>query len=298
MSSTVETFSTIFLGIFVEALPFLLIGVLASALMQVFVSDAWLTRLLPRQVVPAAVVGGLLGLIFPVCDCGAIPVSRRLLIKGASLPTALAFMMAGPVINPVVLVSTWVAFGAAPAVVLGRFALVLGVAVAAALVFSRHSEPATLLVPRATPDHGSDDHPPPAGGDRLEALLRHTTAEFFEMGRYLVLGALLGAFLQTILPRSVLLAVGHDPALSVIAAMSLAALLSVCSTVDAFVALSLTTTFSTGAILAFLAFGPIVDLKSVLMYTTTLRRSALVLLVVVTAQLVFLVGATLNLNFG
>ncbi len=100
MNDLIGTFTTIFLGIFVEAIPFLLIGVLASSMIQAFVSDALLARLLPRAAAPAAVVGGLMGLVFPVCDCGAIPVSRRLLSKGAPLPTAIAFMLAGPVINP------------------------------------------------------------------------------------------------------------------------------------------------------------------------------------------------------
>jgi uncharacterized membrane protein YraQ (UPF0718 family) len=116
------------------------------------------------------------------------------------------------------------------------------------------------------------------------------------MVKYLVLGALLAAVLQTVVPRAALLATGQDPALSVLTLMALAVLLSICSTVDAFVALSFAGTFSSGAILGFLAFGPLVDIKSVLMYGLLLRRRAVVLVVLLCAQLVYLVGAFVNLN--
>jgi uncharacterized protein len=297
VSDYAGTFTTIFLGIFVEALPFLLIGVLASALIHAFVSDALLARLLPRKAAPAAVVGALLGLVFPVCDCGAIPVSRRLLSKGAPLPTAIAFMLAGPVINPVVMVSTWVAFSANPRLAVGRFALILFVAVAVALVFSRHAKPAELLASGLFA-HREHDHHGPAGVGKVRQIVHGATDEFFEMGRFLVLGALIGAGIQTLVPREVLLGLGQSPALSVVTLMALAAILSVCSTVDAFVALSLASTFSAGAILAFLAFGPMVDLKSVFMYTTTVRRGATLLLIILCAQLVFVVAAFVNLNVG
>jgi uncharacterized membrane protein YraQ (UPF0718 family) len=131
--------------------------------------------------------------------------------------------------------------------------------------------------------------------DRFAEFVGHAFDEFFEMGRYLVLGAALAAGLQTFVPRTALLAVGNDPVWSVAAMMLLAVLLSVCSTVDAFVALSFVGTFTTGALVAFLVFGPMVDLKSSLMYTTTLRRPAVILLVVLCAQFVFLIGASLNL---
>jgi uncharacterized membrane protein YraQ (UPF0718 family) len=271
--------------------------VLASSLIQAFISDEVFARVLPRRAAPAAVVGSLLGLAFPVCDCGAIPVSRRLLSKGAPLPTAIAFMLAAPVINPVVLVATWVAFGANPRLALGRFALILFVAVAVALVFSRHAKPTELLASGIF-TRVRHDHEQRVGSGKLGQIAHNATDEFFEMGRFLVLGALIGAAIQTLVPREVLLGIGQTPALSVLTLMALAAVLSVCSTVDAFVALSLASTFSTGAILAFLAFGPMVDLKSVFMYTTTVRRGPLLLLIALCGQLIFLVAAFVNLNFG
>jgi uncharacterized membrane protein YraQ (UPF0718 family) len=194
-------------------------------------------------------------------------------------------------------VATWVAFGANPRLALGRFALILFVAIAVALVFSRHDKPTELLASgifaRARHEHSAL-----TGSGRLGQIVHSATDEFFEMGRFLVFGALIGAAIQTFVPREILLGVGQTPALSVLTLMVLAAVLSVCSTVDAFVALSLASTLSTGAILAFLAFGPMVDLKSVFMYTTTVRRGPLLLLIALCAQIVFLVAAFVNLNFG
>lgn len=297
VSSEAQTFCTVFLGIFLEALPFLLLGVLASAVIDVFVSDQLLSRFVPRWAIPAAVCGALLGLLLPVCECGVIPVSRRLLSKGAPVPLAIAFMLAGPVINPIVIASTWTAFGDEPLIALGRFALVLVVAVAVALVFGAAPDPGTVLVPPARPKHFHDPHLAD-GRDAVWSVLRHATVEFFEMARYFVVGGLIATTLQTFVPRAALLGVGQHPALSVLVLMGMAVLLSICSTVDAFVALSFAGTFSSGAILAFLAFGPMVDLKSTLMYTTALRRPAVGLLVLLCGQLIFLIATALNLNLG
>ncbi|HEY3108060.1 MAG TPA: permease, partial [Chloroflexota bacterium] len=272
----VSTVATVFLGIFLEALPFLLLGVFAAATIELFVTDELLARLLPRRPLAAALVGALLGLLFPICECGIVAVSRRLLAKGAPLPLAIALMLAAPVVNPIVIASTWIAFGHMPWLVVGRIVLVFVVAVMVALVFGRHDQPSDLLVGARAPerqhaDH-AHDHAHDHGRGRLRALLDHASDEFFAMVKYLVLGALLAAVLQTVVPRAALLATGQDPALSVLTLMGLAVLLSICSTVDAFVALSFAGTFSAGAILGFLAFGPLVDIKSVLMYGLVLRR--------------------------
>jgi uncharacterized protein len=295
----VSTAATVFLGIFLEALPFLLLGVFAAATIELFVTDEVLARVLPRHPLASALVGASLGLLFPICECGIVAVSRRLLAKGAPLPLAVALMLAAPVVNPIVIASTWMAFGHLPWLVAGRIVLVFAVAVIVALVFGRHQRPSELLVaPVGQPASAGHDHE--HGHDhrhgRLRALLDHANDEFFGMVKYLVLGALLAAVLQTVVPRSALLATGQDPALSVLTLMGLAVLLSICSTVDAFVALSFAGTFSTGAILAFLTFGPLVDVKSVLMYGLLLRRRAVVLLVLLCAQLIYLVGAFVNLN--
>src|ERR1700736_2835118 len=174
----VETFATIFLGLILEALPFLLFGVLASELVKHHVPAALVARMVPRGRLGATALGGVLGAVFPVCECGVVPLSRRLLDKGAPLPLALAFMLAGPVLNPVVVFSTWTAFGGNPGLILGRFGLALVVAVLVALAFSLHPSSASLLASSPAEDHSQSRG--------IATVLRDGTREFLNLGRYLV----------------------------------------------------------------------------------------------------------------
>jgi uncharacterized membrane protein YraQ (UPF0718 family) len=307
LSGRLQGLVTIFLGIFLEALPFLLAGVLASSAIHLFVSAEMVQRLSPRNPLLAALVGSLIGLVFPVCECGSIPTTRRLLAKGTPLPLGIAFVLAAPVVNPIVIISTWVAFGGRLEIVLGRVGLTILVAVVVGLVLGIHPRPSELLHLVPTPEdheHGpecqhdhdhSHNHEQQPGETHIHAVLRHASAEFFEMGRYLVIGALIAACLQTIIPRTALLELGQGPVVSALVLMGLAVALSICSTVDAFVALAFAQSFMSGALLAFLVFGPMIDLKSILMFRTTFRARTVALIVLLTFQLTLLAAVMINL---
>ena len=131
---------------------------------------------------------------------------------------------------------------------------------------------------------------------RLHQAMRIAADEFFEMGLYLVIGSLLAALMQTIVPQSFLLALGSGPFASVVVMQALAFVLSVCSTVDAFISLAFVNTFSTGAVLSFLIFGPMVDIKSLLMFTGVFQRKFVAYLVVLPFLMVMLIGVFINLN--
>ncbi|MGH2543154.1 MAG: permease, partial [Ardenticatenaceae bacterium] len=296
-----STLTTIFLGIFIEAAAFLLLGVLMSAVIQVFVTTEMLERWVPRNRVGATLAGALMGLVFPVCECGSIPAGRRLMHKGAPVPLGVAFLLAAPVINPVVIASTWVAFNGDPWVVGGRVGLTILIAAVVALVFSFHPQPRSFLQAMPVGSEGDSCCAPveghaPGWKERLRAIASHSATEFFEMGQYVVLGAFLAALAQTVVPQDVLLQIGNNPVASVLVMMGLALILSICSTVDAFVALGFASTFNTGAILAFLVFGPMIDIKSVLLFTSTFKRRAVALLVVLATLLSFLTTMWINLN--
>ena len=92
MRERLSIFATVFLGIFIEAVPFLLMGTLSSGLVEIFVSDDWLARLIPRRALPAALAGSFLGLLFPICECGTVPLARRLFHKGLPVPAGIAFL--------------------------------------------------------------------------------------------------------------------------------------------------------------------------------------------------------------
>ena len=293
IGDTLQGVATVFLGIFIEALPFLLAGVAVSALIQSFVSPAFLQRRLPRNPLSAALTGALLGLVFPVCECGAVPTGRQLMRKGATVPLGVSFLIAAPAVNPIVIASTWIAFNGDLRLVVGRSVITIVVATLVGLLVGLHPQPADLLHPDSRSTTDDEDH---AHGGKGRQVLDHALVEFFEMGRYMVVGALLAAMLQILIPQSWLLGFGTNPVASVLVLMALAVLLSICSTVDAFVALSFSGTFSTGALLGFLAFGPIVDLKSLLMFSTTLSKRLIVAIVLIAFQVVFLAALFVNLN--
>ena len=295
-TDTLTSFATVFLGVLFEALPFLLVGVLVSAAVQTWVSSAVVQRLSPRGRLRGALAGALLGAVFPVCECGVVPVARRLLGKGASLPAALGFLLAGPVVNPIVFVATWAALGAELASL--RLLLSLGVAVSVAWLYGLHPAPATITRPAVDEPHDAPSAAPAGVGSRLLGTLVSAGNELLEMSRYLIVGAAAAAALRTLVPGPSLIAAGQGPVLSVGLMMLLAALLSICSVVDAFVALSLSGIVSTGAMLAFLVFGPVVDVKSVLLYGAIFRWRTVVMLVVLLTQLVLLAGVAINLNVG
>jgi uncharacterized membrane protein YraQ (UPF0718 family) len=291
-----STFATIFLGIFIEAVPFLLMGTLLSGLVDVFVSEDWLARLSPRRALPAALVGASLGLIFPICECGTVPLTRRLFRKGLPLPAGIAFLLAAPVLNPIVIFSTAAAFGWGR-MLLWRLGLSLIIAVTVGLVFSVEKEPINILrssafeveLPMLEARQAEKSIP-----EKLRRALVISTDEFFEMGRYLVLGASLAGLLQTFVSQTSLLAIGNGPLLSVIVMLALAVLLSICSTVDAFIALSFAGTFSFGSVLSFLVFGPMVDIKSILMFMQVFRRRTVFYLVLLPFLLSLLAGLAFN----
>jgi uncharacterized membrane protein YraQ (UPF0718 family) len=294
--SKLNLFATIFLGIFIEALPYLLLGTLISGLVEVFLDRDQMARLISKRAVPAAITGALMGLVFPVCECGVIPLTRRLFHKGLPLPAGIAFLLAAPVLNPIVIFGTAAAFGWGP-MLAWRVGLSLVFAVIVGLVFSVEKEPSNVLRGALilAPEHDhSHDKVDLSVGSKIQQALLICADEFFEMGRYLIMGDLLAATLQTFIPQSALLAIGSGPILSVLVMLALAVILSICSTVDAFVALGFVGTFSFGSILSFLTFGPMVDIKSTLMYLQVFRRKSVAYLVLLPFLMSLLAGIAFN----
>jgi hypothetical protein len=299
LTDRLQTFVTIFLSIFIEAVPFLLAGSLVSGFIEVFVDQKLLDRLAPRQPLLAALAGASLGLVFPVCECGVVPVTRRLYKKGLPISMGIAFLLAAPVINPVVFASTYAAFGWGP-ILLGRIGL--SFLIAATVGFLFYLAPAKeVLLPETMEDsrHYHHDHADAAPASRSQQIWEALATggdDFLDMARYLIAGSMLAAAMQTLVPQSALLTLGAGPVASVLVMMILAFILSVCSTVDAFLALAFVNTFTPASILAFLVFGPMVDIKSSLMLLGVFRRRAVVYLILLPLMLTMLITIYLNLN--
>ncbi len=267
----------VFGSLLIEAMPFVAIGALASALIEVFVPASTFAKLasLPRAVqLPAAAMAGI---AFPVCECGSVPVARRLARKGLSPAAAVTFMLAAPIVNPVVIASTFVAYRGRDSLwvmVIGRFTIGMLVAICVGWVIGSRT-PGELLRGASVSDE-PDDHDEP----RARRFFTHLTGDLVFMARFLIVGALIAATIQTFVPSSVVDRVATLPILSLLAMMALAFILSLCSESDAFVAASFTS-FGPSAQLAFLVFGPMVDLKLGALYLGTYSKGFLRTVVIV-----------------
>jgi uncharacterized protein len=282
----------VFVSIVLQSQPFVLLGVFASALVQRYLSTERLARWLPRGRLSVVLLASGFGFVAPVCDCGVIPLARRLGAKGLPLYAATAFILAAPVVNPVVLASTAVAFQGDWTIVGLRMAMSLSVAVTVGLLAATLMPDARpLSVPAAAPTAAS-------GEDRhrgaLVEIVEHAAAEYFDISLFIVLGALFTAVTQTFVPRGDLVALGSSRVGSVVALMPLATLLSICSEADAFVARAFAATFSTGALLAFMTIGQIVDLRNGLLLFRTLPGRLVALIVVVAYGLIFVESLAVN----
>lgn len=259
----VETWATIFVSIAVQALPFLVLGVLVSGAITAFVPPSFFVRALPRNRALAVPVAGTAGLLLPGCECGSVPVANGLLDRGVTPAAAFTFLLSAPAINPIVLVATAVAFPGQPEVVAARFLASLATAIVLGLLWVRFGDERWLArkVRSQTP-----------GASRGAAFVDTARHDFLHAGGFLVVGALLAASLNVLVPRELYDAVAQNPVLAVIALSALAVLLSICSEADAFVAASLTE-FSPTAKLAFMVVGPMVDLKLIALQAGTFGRS-------------------------
>ena len=278
-----QTWATMFVSLTVQALPFLVLGVLVSGAIAAFVPAGSLARVLPRRPSVAVPVASLAGVLIPGCECSSVPVAGRLVARGAPAPAALAFMLAAPALNPVVLVATAVAFPGRPEVVVARFAASFLTAVVVGLGWARFGRAAWTA--RAGTDHrndgddavrcdlpGPDPAPEPATAGRLAIFSATARHDFGHAGGFLVLGAATAATLQVAVPRSLLDGLGGSGVGAVVTLGLLAVLLAVCSEADAFVAASLVQ-FSPTARLAFMVVGPAVDVKLIALQAGTFGRS-------------------------
>jgi uncharacterized membrane protein YraQ (UPF0718 family) len=238
------------------------LGVVVSSALSVFVAPGALAKVVPRQAALAVPVAAVAGAALPGCECSSVPVAGRLVSRGVPQAAALTFLLAAPALNPIVLVSTAVAFPGRPEMVLARFIAAFATAVIVGFVWNARSRSDWL-------HYRGHEH---TGGTRLERFTTTLTHDFVQAGGFLVLGAALVATMQTAIPTRVLDHLGGNEALSVLVLAALAVLLSVCSEADAFVAAGLVQ-FSLSSRLVFLVVGPMVDMKLVALQTGTFGRA-------------------------
>lgn len=320
--------NTIFISIMIEALPFVLIGVFIAGFIQMFISDAFIAKVMPKNRFLAVIVGSMIGILFPSCECGIVPIVRNLIAKGVPLHAGIAFMLTAPIINPVVLFSTYVAFGSTWEVpllrVLGSLVVALVVGSAIAYFYKGEGLKEKFMLYETTAERneniersemtaivgmdavftsgsaqtissvetGHDHHTHATAKlsmkEKIWHTLQHAVDEFFSVGKFLVFGALLAAVMQTYIKTSTLVSIGHGPVLSILLMMVLAFVLSLCSEADAFIGASFRSVFSTQSIVAFLVFGPMLDIKNLMMMLATFKAKFVAFIVIGVTVTVFI----------
>ncbi|MGQ0719417.1 MAG: permease [Pseudonocardiales bacterium] len=250
----VRTGATVFVAVFVQAMPFLVLGVLVSGLIAAFVPPAALQRVLPRRTVAAVPVAGAAGMALPGCECASVPVSRRLMQQGVPPAAALTFMLAAPAVNPVVLVSTAVAFPGEPRMVAARFLGSMGTALVLGWLWARFGR-VEWIAQRALCRPQRD--PARSASAVFTETARH---DLVSSGGFLVLGALTAAALNVVVPPSWIASLAGQLLLGILVMALLAVVLALCSEADAFVAASLSM-LPLLPRLVFLVVGPAVDVK-------------------------------------
>lgn len=267
-----------------------------SALVHVFVSEDRLLKIVPRNPVLSLIPALVVGMMMPVCECGNVAVARRFLAKGVPASTCISFLLAAPILNPVALFATFTAFRLVdPSMVWWRAGLAFVVAAIAGFLIGRWGKGESLMAAGLVNDHHHHDHGQGLMG-KLSAAASQAGSEFLTMMQVLVIGAAIASATQVVIPRADITGIGEGVVLGIVAMMSLAFVLSICSTVDAFFALSYVGFFPLPAILAFLVFGPMISMKSVGMLLTAFRPKVVAALVAVTVELVFLSALLVNLK--
>lgn len=298
LPNKLQDFITISLSIFIEAFPFLVLGSLLASMVNTYVPLHTFEKLLPRRGWLRRGVISMLGFLFPVCECGNVPLSRALMIQGLKPSEAVTFLLSAPVINPVTIWSTWAAFSYDGSIVASRIAATLLIANIIGYVISLKKNEHEFLTDKfqavcnAKPTQKQK-------GDKymISKLSSNFTHEAFTMLRMLAFGALIAGSIQTFIPRDLLVSIGSNVLLSIISMLLLAFVVSICANVDAFFALSFANTFTAGSIVSFLVFGPMIDIKMLVLLKTTFKNQLLVIMTVLALLMSALTGLVVSYAF-
>ncbi len=287
-ASHVQMVKTLFQSIVWEAFPFIVIGVALSALIDSFVGANGLSAFLSDSL-GGRVTAGVLGLFLPVCDCGTIPVARTMRRKGVGESVAFTFALGTPTVNVIALLSTFAAFHQQWSWVLWRAGGAFVIAIAAGFVV-RFGE-GTL-----TEKWEADSHAKPRrhGFAAWRHVADHSAGELFAVGPFFVASALLAAVAQGLWPMSAVTGFTQHSVWSILLLMGLGSVLSLCSEADAFVAASLTTLFSPGAVLAFMLAGQLTDLRNLLLMPQVFSKRTVAVGLMTAFLLVFVCALLLN----
>ena len=283
---------TLAISVVIESLPFVVLGIVLSIIVQVWLPQGILMRYLPRNGIARRFFISLFGIFLPVCECGNVPLARGLVLGGFTVPEALTFLLAAPLINPITIITTHQAFGFDDGILVARIVGGLAIANIIGLIFSMHAKPESLLTPSFRLECARDhhEHATTRTAKSVDIFVREASV----IMPALLLGSLAAGIIQVAVPRDVLVEIGSNPLWSILAMMVLAFVIAVCSSVDAFFILPFASTFMPGSIVTFLVFGPVIDIKMLAILRTTFTTRTLIQLTALVALMSALIGLVVN----
>lgn len=279
----IKNIAIIFLSIFFESLPFLLLGSFISSIIERYVSNDTIVKIIPKNVVFGSIVGVILGFFLPACDCAVIPISKRLIKKKVPINVSIAFMLSSPIINPVVLLSTYYAFYKSNFSIF-VFRIILGILIALivgiimGIIFKNGVVKNKAIDLEDEEDCCCHDEKKGVFND-IVFIMKHTIYDSLDVVKYLMFGAIIASLVQVIVPHNIILFFGNNNILSVIILMLFAYLISLCSTSDSFVGKSLLSSFGNQAILAYLLLGPMIDIKNTIVLLGNFKKKFVLTLI-------------------
>lgn len=290
--SLIEKVVLVFSSIMLEALPFILIGALLSAFMQVYFSEEFVRKVIPKNRLLGSIEAGLLGLIFPICECATVPITKGLIKKKVPVNVAITYMLAAPIVNPLVIMSTYYAFDGDVKFVLIRVVVGFLIAVISGILVEFLSRGKSIM----KDDEFDINLGCNCGCNMYTAkrkskgrlFLIHASREFFQIGKYFIVGSILAAVFQVTIPKDRLMLLGKNNLIGILALMTFSFLVSLCSEADAFIASTFINKFSVGAITGFLIIGPMADLKNTIMLFSAFKKEFVFKLLFVVLSLSFI----------
>lgn len=301
--TTLNKFYTVFISILIEGIPFILIGSFVSALIQIYVSKEFIIKVLPHNIFLSCIIAAFAGIIFPICDCGTIPIVKGFIRKKVPTAACITFLLSAPIVNPIAIISTVYAFQDMKYVVIYRIfsGIIIAILIGLIIHFFTRDNP-NILKNNTDPlscecaicsDSYEDSK---ASIDILRNIFFHTIDEFFNIGKFMIIGAFISSIFQTIVYFDSNLYFPNDNRTSLLIMILLAFLLSVCSTSDAFIAKGFLKLFSLNSVMGFLVVGPMLDIKNTFMLFGNFKKTFVLKLIFCIVIISFTV--LINFNFS
>lgn len=290
MLEVLSKFSIIFSSILLEALPFILIGAILSSVMQLFVTEELIKKFIPKNSLLGSIIASVLGVFFPVCECVTVPITKSLIQKKVPVNVAITYMLAAPIVSPLVIMSTYVAFNGDLKVVFLRTGIGILIAIIAGLLMIPLTSEDDILKNGSTIfrcDCGCEDIKN-SNENIIMKLLKNASIEFYDIAKYFIVASMIAAIFQLNVTEELLGSLGFNHITGIIIMMIVSFLISLCSEADAFVAQSFLSSFSLGGVMSFLIIGPMIDIKNISMLLSSFKKLFVIKLTFIIFALVFI----------